>query len=291
MNKKRRHEHFVFTLCALMVVLILAGFPSQSFGNDAGFSVIKVETDWSAEKGKNSELVKDFYLAGGEDDGLSEAMVLDVYRDTIIRNEHKESDFTISILVGQVKVFKLFKNVAAVRIISLASSDKNPVLEYRTVMIGDYAVPPRINAVSSKDSRPSKVNITPAGKGELKSADPGVMLPSEVLFEFNDWKLKPKAADALAAVQEMFNRAKDKDIRIEGHTCSVGTDEYNLELSNKRAQSVADYFINTVGISKDNIHIQYHGEKFPVASNDTKKGRIKNRRVEIHFINRESKQS
>ena len=90
----------------------------------------------------------------------------------------------------------------------------------------------------------------------------------------------------LSVIHDMFNNSKNKDILIEGHTCSLGTGSYNLELSKKRAQSVADYLKKAKGISEKNILVKYYGESSPIASNDTKEGREKNRRVVIRFVPR-----
>jgi outer membrane protein OmpA-like peptidoglycan-associated protein len=94
---------------------------------------------------------------------------------------------------------------------------------------------------------------------------------------------------ALAVIKKMFSQSKNTDILIAGHTCSLGTEEYNLELSRKRAQSVADYLINTIGIPAYHVRTLYYGEKVPIASNDSEESRIRNRRVAIHFQPHEEK--
>ncbi|MFQ5456570.1 MAG: OmpA family protein [Nitrospirota bacterium] len=286
-NRNRRAEQETITviLCTALLVFICAGLSSPSFGADTGFRIFRVEIDMTSEEYNSLEPVKDFYINGGKDDGFRVSMILDVYREKIVRDAaaDKGKDFKISILVGQVKVIKLFKNVAITRIISLTSPDDTPVLQYRTVMIGDYAVIGG-NKRGSKISRTDNIMI---GSDKIShSSVSGVLFSSKVLFGLDDWKLKSEAMEALSIVNDMFNQSKHKDILIAGYTCSIGTDEYNLELSKKRAQSVSDYLTNTIGIPKDHIHIEYHGEQFPVASNDTEEGRIKNRRVDIRFLPR-----
>jgi outer membrane protein OmpA-like peptidoglycan-associated protein len=214
-------------------------------------------------------------------------MVLDVYRKKTVRDEGGGKDFEISVLVGQVKVIRSFNNVAIGRILALTSSDDTPVLRYRTVMIGDYAIPSRDQVDTKKDKKISNVNkMIPEKDHKPHSSGSGVLLPSKVLFEFDDWRLKPEAMGVLSTVYDMFNQSKDKDILIEGHTCSLGTDKYNLELSRKRAQSVADYLMHTIGVSRNRIQIKYYGEEFPIASNHIEEGRVKNRRVDIRFLPR-----
>lgn len=278
------------TLCIVFLVLMFAGFPYRCFGAHPGFRVFMVKIDPQLGKGYLLEPVKDFFINGGGDDGLRVSMVLDVYRKKTVRNKYEAKDFEISILVGQVRVIRLFNNVAITRILALTSSDDTPVLRYRTVMIGDYAVPSRDQVDTERDKKISDVNkMIPETDYEPRSSGSGVLLPSKVLFEFDDWKLKPEAMGVLSTVYDMFNQSEDKDILIEGHTCSLGTDKYNLELSRKRAQSVADYLMHTIGVSGNHIHIKYYGEEFPVASNHTEEGRVKNRRVDIRFLQRGTK--
>jgi outer membrane protein OmpA-like peptidoglycan-associated protein len=72
----------------------------------------------------------------------------------------------------------------------------------------------------------------------------------------------------------------DMKLSIEGHTDSTGSDEVNLKLSEKRAESVKT-FLNEMGVAENRITATGHGSKNPIAPNDTSEGRSKNRRVEI----------
>ena len=67
---------------------------------------------------------------------------------------------------------------------------------------------------------------------------------------------------------------------IEGHTDSVGSDEYNMELSGRRAGAVSKYLVSK-GIDSTRLQAKGLGETQPIASNDTEEGRAKNRRVEL----------
>jgi len=73
------------------------------------------------------------------------------------------------------------------------------------------------------------------------------------------------------------------EIEINGHTDNVGGDEYNMQLSKDRAQSVADY-LEKHGTDAKRIHVQGFGKTMPVADNDTEEGRKKNRRVEFVIL-------
>jgi outer membrane protein OmpA-like peptidoglycan-associated protein len=103
---------------------------------------------------------------------------------------------------------------------------------------------------------------------------------SDVLFDFNQATLKPGAKEKLAKVSGILLAYPTLRMTVEGHTDSVGTDEYNLQLSQRRADAVRDYLVSN-GISMDNIQTAGLGKAGPVASNDTAAGRQQNRRVEM----------
>jgi outer membrane protein OmpA-like peptidoglycan-associated protein len=102
----------------------------------------------------------------------------------------------------------------------------------------------------------------------------------DVLFELDKANLKPGAMRSLAALVEFLRKNPDRTITIEGHTDSLGSHSYNLELSQRRADAVRDFLVRS-GISADRVVTRGLGEAYPVASNDTQAGRQQNRRVEI----------
>ena len=289
MNNKLQYVFFMKILLVVSLVLILAGFPCSSFAENDRFTVFKVEIETTFDQEKRAEPSKDFYITGGTDDGLNESTVLDVYRKKNILDPTNGDEYEIAIRVGQVRVVKLYKDVAVTRITSITSVDDAPVLQYRTVMIGDYAVVSKTQAEPKKENKVSQTDsMKPVMHEEPLPVDSGVLLPAEVLFKVDDWKLKAEAHTALATVYNTFNEAKDKDILIEGHTCSLGEAQYNMELSKERAQSVSDYLINSFSIPANRIQTKHYGEKSPIASNETKAGRILNRRVVIRFLPRKA---
>ncbi len=106
-------------------------------------------------------------------------------------------------------------------------------------------------------------------------------IPEKVLFDFNQFFLKPEAKKALHVVAQILKEQPDKKILIVGYTDNIGSDAYNLRLSLQRAQSVADYLIYVEGIDKNRIKIEGKGKANPIADNSTEEGRAQNRRVEI----------
>jgi len=103
---------------------------------------------------------------------------------------------------------------------------------------------------------------------------------SDVLFRSGSYELAPGARERLAKVSGIILAYPSLHVSVEGHTDSVGGDEYNQSLSELRAQAVRDYFVQQ-GISSSSIEAHGYGKTAPIASNDTAEGRQQNRRVEL----------
>jgi outer membrane protein OmpA-like peptidoglycan-associated protein len=103
---------------------------------------------------------------------------------------------------------------------------------------------------------------------------------SGVNFAFNSSDLTATATTNLDAVAEVFIEFPDTTLLLEGHTDDVGDAGYNMTLSKRRAQSVADYLQNK-GVSASRFTVTAYGETKPRFDNATKEGQAKNRRVEI----------
>src|SRR5262247_112877 len=102
----------------------------------------------------------------------------------------------------------------------------------------------------------------------------------DVLFDFDKSTIKPEAAQILDRLVAFMNENKDKRVALSGHTDSIGTEAYNLKLSDRRWMSVRDYVVKK-GVESGRVSGQGFGESKPIASNATAEGRAKNRRVEI----------
>jgi len=103
---------------------------------------------------------------------------------------------------------------------------------------------------------------------------------SDVLFDFNKYELKPGAREKMAKVSGILLAYPGLKIQLEGHTDSIGTDEYNMKLSEQRANSVRDYLVGQ-GVPSQSVTAQGFGKDNPVASNSTAAGRQRNRRVDM----------
>jgi outer membrane protein OmpA-like peptidoglycan-associated protein len=120
---------------------------------------------------------------------------------------------------------------------------------------------------------------------QAKQTDRGLVLTlGDVLFDSGQATLKPGAASTIDRLAAFLVQAPERSVAIEGHTDSMGSDAYNLSLSENRANSVKAALV-AKGIQAQRIVAVGKGEGVPVASNDNSSGRQQNRRVEIIVSN------
>lgn len=133
------------------------------------------------------------------------------------------------------------------------------------------------------DKQADKIEEAVPG-AEVKRVGEGIQIifddKSGVNFAFDSAELTPGAKKNLDAVAEIFNEFPDTDLMIEGHTDSVGDDDYNMKLSKRRAEAVVAY-IKSKGVAGSRFKVEAFGETRPRFDNATKEGQSKNRRVEI----------
>ncbi len=114
-------------------------------------------------------------------------------------------------------------------------------------------------------------------------------IPNDISFDTGSAALKPELRDVLSQFAKGLGDNPSALVKIVGHTDSVGTDANNQRLSNERADAVRD-FLTDRGVGNSRVAITGHGEREPIASNDTAEGRAKNRRVEIFLREPETAQ-
>jgi outer membrane protein OmpA-like peptidoglycan-associated protein len=102
----------------------------------------------------------------------------------------------------------------------------------------------------------------------------------DVLFDFNKYSLKPETREKLAKVSGILLAYPDLKVQVEGYTDSIGSDEYNLKLSDQRADTVREYLV-AQSVADSNVTAQGYGKSHPVADNTSASGRAQNRRVEL----------
>lgn len=146
--------------------------------------------------------------------------------------------------------------------------------------IPDYKDPcPTVPAPGTADGCPPKV-VEPEAPKAVEPAAPRKMTLNGVNFDFDSAKLRPESFAILDKAAATLKEWGDTKVEVAGHTDSVGTDAYNLSLSQRRAETVRAYLIDK-GVPADRLTAKGYGESMPETDNDSAEGRFKNRRVEL----------
>jgi outer membrane protein OmpA-like peptidoglycan-associated protein len=107
-----------------------------------------------------------------------------------------------------------------------------------------------------------------------------ISLKGDVTFDTNSSVVRPGLYSEIDRISNVLIQYPQTLIRVEGHTDSVGSEEYNMELSARRATAVKNLIVQR-GVDPSRIETMAFGKSTPIASNDTEAGRMQNRRVEI----------
>jgi OOP family OmpA-OmpF porin len=140
--------------------------------------------------------------------------------------------------------------------------------------------PPVVDTDEDKDSVPNDQDRCPGTPPGAKVDERGCWV-LYINFDFDKSVVKSPYFPALNEVVQILNKYPALKLDVEGHTDSIGADAYNQKLSERRAKAVLDYLVNKGGINPARLAPVGYGEGKPVATNATKEGRAKNRRVEL----------
>jgi OOP family OmpA-OmpF porin len=110
-----------------------------------------------------------------------------------------------------------------------------------------------------------------------------IIILNSIMFDFDSSVIKPEFAVVLEETAKILQQKAGKKVAIEGHTCSMGTSEYNQGLSERRAVAVKNFMI-TKGVDASRLTSKGAGEQQPIAENTTEEGRKRNRRVEFNVM-------
>ncbi|MFO7810907.1 MAG: OmpA family protein [Candidatus Delongbacteria bacterium] len=149
--------------------------------------------------------------------------------------------------------------------------------EYAHICVGSDKCPDEpetVNSFEDDDGCPDAIILK---KDETITLD-------NIYFRLGSADLEPESFQTLNSLRRVFIDNPGIVVRIEGHTDSQGSDAYNLKLSEQRANTVAEYIVNVLGISRDQVSSVGYGEARPVATNKTSAGRAQNRRIEFRVI-------
>lgn len=120
---------------------------------------------------------------------------------------------------------------------------------------------------------------------QARQTDRGMLVTlGDVLFEFGRAEIKPAAQAAIGKLANYLSQHPDRRVLIEGFTDSVGSDQANLTLSQRRSQAVAEA-LRARGVDPTRVETRGYGEQYPVASNSSTSDRAMNRRVEVYISN------
>jgi len=106
---------------------------------------------------------------------------------------------------------------------------------------------------------------------------------NNVFFDFDKYDLKSESYPELNRLAEILKKNPSARVEIGGHTDMIGTDEYNMTLSQKRAQAVVQYLVSA-GCKKATLIAKGYGKTRPVAPGDSEEDHARNRRVEFRFV-------
>jgi len=145
--------------------------------------------------------------------------------------------------------------------------------------------PPAPMAPPKEEAQPAPPAPAPAPEAKVEAAPPAApeaidLVGLRLQFAFDDYSLSSKSKENLEKLAGWMKKAEMGKIQIEGHTCDIGTNEYNLALGERRANSAKTY-LEGLGVSSGRISTISYGEERPLVPNTDEANRSKNRRDEF----------
>jgi outer membrane protein OmpA-like peptidoglycan-associated protein len=181
-------------------------------------------------------------------------------------------------LTGEVKDSMTFSDNLAVDVVKLKNKK---IAEQQTLLKREVKELVEIN----QQREPKKALVATLKLQICQKKLVQIMAGKTILFETNQSNIEASSFTLLGTITNIINECRDNilntKIDIRGYTDSRGGDTYNLSLSQSRADAVKDYLVQTGHIKHHLIRATGHGKAQPIASNDTKEGRMRNRRITI----------
>ena len=151
---------------------------------------------------------------------------------------------------------------------------------YNTDMSQQLSDSDKDGVINARDLCPNtQVGAMVDNDGCSEQSSKLLSLDLKILFDSGKAEVKPRYFSEVKKLADFLKANPDSSVVVEGHTDDVGNDDYNLNLSQQRADSIADVLVNRFGIKSSRVKGIGYGEGKPVASNDTAIGREANRRV------------
>lgn len=175
---------------------------------------------------------------------------------------------------------------AAGAVVGVISGDDSRERRKRALILGGVGALAGGAVGAYMDQQEAKLREQLRGTGVSVTRDGDniiLNMPGNVTFATNSADINAGFYQVLDSVGLVLNEYDKTVVEIAGHTDSVGSASYNLELSQRRASSVGAY-LNSRGVSNERLLLVGYGLTRPIASNDTAEGRAQNRRVEITLL-------
>lgn len=138
-----------------------------------------------------------------------------------------------------------------------------------------------VGVYMDRQQRALEAELSGSGVGVARQGDNLVLrMPSDVTFATDQSSIDPRFGGTLADVARVLDEYDRSTVDVIGHADSDGAEDYNLDLSRRRAVSVAEALVRN-GVLADRLYVEGYGETRPVATNATEEGQAQNRRVEI----------
>ncbi|RPI18867.1 MAG: hypothetical protein EHM58_03805 [Ignavibacteriae bacterium] len=236
----------------------LAYFSTNYSGGEGGYDIYSITLPPEARPQRNVVAVKG--KVTDENDNPLDANInwADISSNTnvgALKSDPVTGDYIIVLPVG--KVYSYF-------------ADKQ----------GYYSVSNEVNLSDKTEYSEMNVDIKMIA---VKSLEETAIKLNNIYFDFDKYDLKPESFSELERVYKFLTDNPEIKVEISAHTDAIGSEEYNMGLSQKRAQSVVDYLIS-IGINQDRLIAKGYGKSQPVADNGTEEGRALNRRVEMKIV-------
>jgi len=178
------------------------------------------------------------------------------------------------VIIGVGIVIRVDKNNSIIKPIEL-----NHPVEKGTKVI----VLPEIEEEINSDLQGEDIPVIKKNQ-EVKKEEGIKNLEYEILFNINEAKMNDKYNNILDNIKSFIEKNPNYSIVLRGYTCSIGSEEYNLKLSQKRVETVKELLKSKCGADENKIEVYYYGEKSAPYDNSTEAERRKNRMVRIEVI-------
>lgn len=185
---------------------------------------------------------------------------------------------------GERQTSNAIKFGAAGAIICGLIGSRNSSQHARNAALGCGAIGAGIGAYMDVQEVELREQLAGSGVQIQRNGDQlNLIMPGNITFNTNEYSVRPQFMPILDSIAKILYKYKDTRLLVTGHTDSTGSNDYNYNLSNRRARGVANY-LSAQGVNQNRLISQGLGPDQPIADNTTPSGRSSNRRVELQIV-------